>query len=67
VQEGLSITTDRIDSAMGAIIMAVGQTPFVESAQNAMNFTAECKNRVEEIYNITERVIAELNRYAGGF
>lgn len=67
VQEMLSALTERCETAMGAIIMAVGQTPHVESAQNSMNFTAEMKNRVEEIYRISDHVIAELRRYGDGF
>jgi len=67
VEEMLSATTDRTDSLMGAVIHATGSNPWVESAQNAMNFTAEIKNRIEEIYRIAEGVKAELERYKGGF
>ena len=67
VQDLLSALTDRLETTMGAIIMAVGQTPHVESAQTSMNFTAEMKNRVDEIYRISEQVIAELRRYGDGF
>lgn len=67
MQELLSALTERQESAMGAVIMVVGQNPNVESAQNAMNFTAEVRNRVEEIYTITNGIIAELERYQGGF
>lgn len=67
LQELISILTDRQESLMGQVIMAVGQNPNVESAQNAMNFTAEIRNRADEIYRIAEQVKAELERYAGGF
>lgn len=67
LQEAIALVTDRQESAMGAVIMAVGQTPNVESAQNTMNFIAEIRNRTDEMYRITESARAELERYSGGF
>lgn len=67
LQETISLLTDRQETAMGAVIMAVGQNPNVESAQNAMNFIAEVRNRVDELFGMTEQAKAELERYVGGF
>lgn len=67
IQELIAVGTDRCESAMGAVIMAVGQNPNVDSAQAAMNFTAEIKNRFDETYRITEAAIEQLNSYLAGF
>lgn len=67
VQEAIAIVTDRQESAMGAVIMAVGQTPNVESAQNAMNFMARVRVLAEEMYSACVQAKAEVERYGGGF
>jgi hypothetical protein len=67
LQELLAAATDKAEQAIGAIIMAVGQNPNVESSQNAMNFIALAKQQIEEVYQSTIAANAELDRYAGGF
>ncbi len=67
VQESLAIVTDRQESAMGAVIMAVGQNPNVESARNAMNFTARVRALAEEAFQACAQAKAEVERYGGGF
>lgn len=67
LQEAISVVTDRQESAMGAVIMAVGQNPNVESAQNAMNFTGNIRDMAQRAFLTAEQVKAELMRYAGGF
>jgi len=66
-QEMCAALTDRLESAMGAVIMAVGQNPNIESSQNAMNFVGKAKDDVDSIFNILNSAIAELDRYGGGF
>lgn len=66
-QELCAVLTEKLDQAMGAIIMAVGQNPNVESSQNAMNFTGLAKDKTDEIYGVLNQAVAELDRYAGGF
>jgi hypothetical protein len=67
LQELISVCTDKCEQAMGAIIMAVGQNPNVDSSQNAMNYMGLAKDRFEEIFGITNQVVEELNRYGSGF
>jgi hypothetical protein len=67
LQEGLAVCTERAESAMGAVIMSVGQNPNVDSAQQAMNLVAEAKSRVDEIYGMLEQAKEHLDNYAAGF
>lgn len=67
VQDAIAVVTDRQESAAGAVIMAVGQNPHVESAQNALNFIAQVRTKAEEMNVLCQQAKAEVERYGGGF
>jgi uncharacterized protein (UPF0333 family) len=67
LQEVISMLSNRQEQTMGAVIMAVGSNPNVESAQNSMSFIQEISNRADEMMRITQAAIEELRRYGGGF
>jgi hypothetical protein len=67
LQEGLSLCTERQESAMGAVLMAVGENPPVAAGQNALALTAQVKEKIDEIYTLTERIKEEMTNYGGGF
>lgn len=66
IQEFIAMATQQTDVAMGAILSATGSTQ-IESAQNAMNFIAGTRDKLEETYAATEQAVAELHRYQEGF
>lgn len=66
LQEYIAMATEQCDVAVGAILVSTGATQ-VESARNAMDFIAGCKDRLDEMYGITMNAVLELERYRGGF
>lgn len=66
VQEAISMATERCDTAIGAILSATGASQ-VDSARNAMSYMQEVKNRLEEIFRITQQAVEEAQRYGRGF
>jgi hypothetical protein len=66
LQERLAMATEQSEVALGAVLACTGSTQ-VESGQNALNFLAGIKDRIEECFGVAEQAVAELQRYAGGF
>lgn len=66
VQETLAVATNHCDVAMGAVIEATGAAE-VDSAQNAMNYLAGAKEKIDEAYRALLVAAEELRRYGDGF
>lgn len=66
VQECISMGTEACDTAIGALLSATGSTG-VDSAANAINYMAEVKARLDEIFGITQQAVEEAERYGRGF
>jgi hypothetical protein len=66
MQDTLAGLTDKTESTIGAVIMAVGQNPNVASAQAAMNAIQEVKVRIGELFRLTEHSIEEMRNYSSG-
>jgi hypothetical protein len=62
----LASASEQCDVAMGAVIGATGAAE-VESAQNAMNFIQGARERLVEVFGMTNAAVEELRRYGGGF
>jgi hypothetical protein len=66
--ENLIITAkERQQECLNLVATAVGEAPVVESARNALEFTAALGDRLDEVAGMCESIKAELNRYGGGF
>jgi hypothetical protein len=66
-QDLISQLTEKLEQALGATIMATGQTPNVESAAQAMDMLSAAKRETDTIFRYTEQAKMELDRYARGF
>lgn len=49
------------------VIVAVGDSPTIDSGRNALNFVHEADRLLGESLGICEQAKAEMNRYSGGF
>jgi hypothetical protein len=58
---------EKQQECLGLVATAVGEQPVVESARNALEFTAALDDRLGELVGMCESIKAELNRYGGGF
>ena len=69
VQELLAQITARLDeNVVPAVLNATGGLEYnMESGRIAFEWTSGLKERVDEVYRITDNINAELDRYAGGF
>jgi len=69
VQELLAATTAKLEeSTIGAVYNATGgENCAMESGRIAFEWTSGLRERVDEIYRVTDNINAELDRYAGGF
>jgi len=67
LQNLLAAAKGKQQEVLGLVVVAVGENPVVESAQNATAFTAALGDQLDEMAGICEQIKAELNRYAGGF
>ena len=62
----LYVAQEQLESALASIANAVGGSD-MESAANALNFTAGAKERISEQLGALEEAHAELQRYMNGF
>lgn len=53
--------------AIPLVIVAVGESPTIDSAQNALQFVHLMDEKLTEALAIGEQAKAEMNRYSGGF
>jgi hypothetical protein len=67
IQEMIGAAKDHADRALGAVGVAVGGDPAVESARMAMAWAGGLPERLEELVGQCEAIKSELTRYAGGF
>jgi hypothetical protein len=69
VQELLAATTAKVEeSAVPAVYNATGgEACNMESGRIAFEWTLGLKERIDEIYRITDNINSELARYGGGF
>jgi hypothetical protein len=62
----LNVAREKGNEAVRAVARAVGGSG-MESAANALNGTAETRDRLPELIGNLEVVVQELRRYGGGF
>lgn len=56
-----------LGEAVGLIVNAVGDSPDIESAANALGMVAEMKGRADDLMGLATGALAELDRYGSGF
>ena len=66
LQEAIANVTDRQETALGAVYVAIGESQN-ESATTAAGLIAEVKDMTEGMTQRTQQAIEELERYARGF
>lgn len=68
LQETLSLATDKQDEAQTLTALATGGSEAsTEAGFNAFEFIAVLREKIQEVYRVTEQAVAELDRYDGGF
>lgn len=66
LQESLSAAIDAAERAIGATVEATGQSQ-MESAANALGALNGIKDRIQEIFGMSNMALEELRRYLNGF
>ena len=69
VQELLSAVTDKLENRVIEAVMNAtgGENCNMESGRIAFQWTSGLRDSIDEIYRVTDNIIAELNRYGDGF
>jgi hypothetical protein len=68
LQETLSLATDRAENALTVTTLATGGDQCMsEAGRIAYGAAATLSEKIADVYRMTDVVVAELDRYAGGF
>lgn len=67
LQNVIAVAREQQQQVLGMVIAAVGESPVVDSAQNAVSYAAAIGDQLDDLAGVCEHLKAELNRYSGGF